>query len=375
MTEPALARPALRTLPARRAASSGWIRIFGALGVAATLSLGAPAIADKPPADPAKKEQVKKLFEEGMIQYDLGKYEAAIGKFEKAYEVIPDPAFLFNIAQAHRMAGHVADALRTYKTFLRKVPNAANKKEVTAFIATLEKPPETGQTPAQTAQPAQPKPLLLPPPPPIPYVEPKSKHAYMTRVKIDGKDYSLTGVSRRTYIGFLLYAVGLYVEEEPARKAFPKLVEKAGGSDPAQLKSRDLAQNFIVLGEFGKAAVLYFTRDIAANKIRDSYRDMLKDNLKADTPPTLKQNTEKFLNLFTRDVKNGEEMTIATTPDGRISVTFGTDKREGPLDPTLCIDLWTLWIGQKAINPEMKQGLVERIQDLGATTAGAAGSK
>ncbi len=257
------------------------------------------------------------------------------------------------------MAGHSEDAIRAYKTYLRKVPNAANKDEVAGFIKTLEKTPSTPVLPP-----------LPPPPPATPYLEPRSKHSYMTRITLDGKSFALTGVSRRTYLGFLLYGVGMYVEEDPARRAFPKLVEKAGGTDLSQLRARDLAQNFVVLGEFDKAAVLFFARDIAAGKIRDSYRDMLKDNLKSDVSPTLRQHTEQFLELFSRDVKSGDEMTISTTTDGHISVSVGSDKRQGPQDPTLCIDLWNLWIGQRAIHPEMKQGLVERIQALGTTTTG-----
>jgi tetratricopeptide (TPR) repeat protein len=331
------------------------------LALLGPLGLSAPALA-KGDGD-AKKEQVKKLFDDGIIQYDLGKFDESINIFEKAYAMYPDPAFLYNIAQAHRMAKHPEEAVRAYRTYLRKVPNAANKDEVNKWIAALEKGP-----------PAPPAPPALPPmPPAAPYLEPKSKHSFMTRITLEGKGYSLTGVSKRTYIGFTLYGVALYVEEEPARRAFPKLVEKAGGSDLAQLRARDLAQNFVVLGEFGKAAMLYFVRDIPANKIRDSYRDMLKENLKPDVAPMLRQHTEQFLDLFSRDMKKSEEMTIQTTTDGRISVTVNGEKKNGPQDPTLCIDLWNLWIGTKAINADMKQGLVERIQALGGSVAPGAG--
>jgi tetratricopeptide (TPR) repeat protein len=354
MREPVLAR-ALGNSPPRLGARLR--RLFAVSAVLAPLLIFAPMAMGKPKLskDDIKKEEVKKLFEDGMIQYDLGKFEDAIKTFEKAYAMYPDPAFLYNIGQSNRMAGHIPDAVRSYKTFLRKVPNTPSKGEVTKFIEALEKAPPTQSGPQ----------LMLPPPPAVPYVEPKSKHAYMTRIRVDGMGYMLTGVSRRSYFGFLLYGIGLYVEEDPARQAFPKLVEKAGGKDPSQLRARDLAQNFIVLGEFGKMAVLSFTRDIQANKIRDSYRDMLKDDLKPDAPPVLRQHTEQFLNLFSRDMHSGEELSIQTTTDGHINILFGSDKRVGPIDQTLAIDLWTLWIGQKAINADMKSGLVERISALG----------
>ena len=55
--------------------------------------------------DEELKQKVKKLFEDGMVQYDLRRFDVAITLFEKAFETRPDPVFLYNIAQAHRMAG------------------------------------------------------------------------------------------------------------------------------------------------------------------------------------------------------------------------------------------------------------------------------
>lgn len=69
-------------------------------------------------------------------------------------------------------------------------------------------------------------------------------------------------------------------------------------------------------------------------------------------------------------------MMIATSSDGLISVTTTSVRVEGPRDPTLCIDLWNMWLGTKPISGDMKQSLVERIGVLGqgatAPTAGAA---
>jgi tetratricopeptide (TPR) repeat protein len=316
--------------------------------------------AGKDGIDRATKDQAKKLFADGMIQYDLRKFDAAVALFEKAFQLMPDPAFLFNIAQAHRQAGHTEEAIGFYRTYLRKLPEAANAGEVREWIDKLGKAQAAG------------KPQIPAAPPAMPYLEPKSKYSFQTRIDLDGKPYALTGVGTRSYIGFLIYGVAMYVEDAPARMAFPKLVAQAGGSELAQLRSRDLAQNFIVLGEFGKAAMLHFVRDVSAGKIRDSYRDMLKENLKSQTPPTLRKNTEDFLALFKRDMKGGEDLIIRTTLEGQIELTAAGTPELGPKDPTLCIDLWNLWLGPRAISPELKQGLVERIQALGTTVTPAA---
>src|SRR4051812_40977344 len=65
------------------------------------------------PADPAAAT-AKEHYLKGGRFYDLGKYDDAIREFEAAYENRPDPAFLYNLAQSHRLAGHNNDAIRFY---------------------------------------------------------------------------------------------------------------------------------------------------------------------------------------------------------------------------------------------------------------------
>ena len=64
---------------------------------------------------------------------------------------------------------------------------------------------------------------------------------------------------------------------------------------------------------------------------------------------------------------------MVATAEGVASVAVGGVRKDGPKDLTLCIDLWNLWIGQKAISEELKQGLVERIPSLGSSAAQEAG--
>ncbi|PSM31883.1 chalcone isomerase family protein [Haliangium sp. UPWRP_2] len=311
--------------------------------------------------DEELKQKVKKLFEDGMVQYDLRRFDVAITLFEKAFETRPDPVFLYNIAQAHRMAGRPAEAAAFYRNFLRKAPDAPNAADVKGWIAQLDK--EAGGKQAN----------IVPPPvdPPVPYLEPKSKQSFLSRITVDGKSYFLTGVGHRSYMGFSVYGMGLYVDDSLARRAFPKLVAQAGGSELQQLRARDLAQSFVVLGEFGKAAVIRFSRKLSAKQIADSYRDLLKENLKDSAAPALRQSTQQFLALFNRDVATNDEMMISTSGDGLISVTTNSVRVDGPRDPTLCIDLWNMWLGGKPLSPDMKQTLVERIALLGQSTSAA----
>ena len=104
------------------------------------------------------KNAAKDHWERGTKFYDIGKYDDAIKEFEAAYEAKSDPAFLYNLAQSHRLAGHTNEALRLYRTYLRYVPKAANRGDIEDRIKELEKAstekPATEPSPPVTAPPA-----------------------------------------------------------------------------------------------------------------------------------------------------------------------------------------------------------------------------
>src|SRR5262249_32295491 len=81
----------------------------------------------------------KQHYERGTTLFDLAKYLDAAKEFEAAYEMKQNPAFLFNIGQAYRLAGKSELAIGFYKSYLRRSPGAANRPEVEARIAELEK--------------------------------------------------------------------------------------------------------------------------------------------------------------------------------------------------------------------------------------------
>lgn len=80
----------------------------------------------------------KEHYNLGTRHYQLGHYQEALGEFEAAYMGVPDPAFLFNIAQCHRKMGHDKEAIGFYKSYLRAAPNAPNRADVQRRIQELE---------------------------------------------------------------------------------------------------------------------------------------------------------------------------------------------------------------------------------------------
>jgi tetratricopeptide (TPR) repeat protein len=121
--------------------------------VLALLALAAPARAQE--SDERARSTARAHFTRGNSFFDLGRYDEAIAEYEAAYQAKNDPALLYNIAQAHRLAGHAAAALRLYKAYLARRPDAPNRREVEAKIATLERLIEQ-QHKSETIQPDQP---------------------------------------------------------------------------------------------------------------------------------------------------------------------------------------------------------------------------
>jgi tetratricopeptide (TPR) repeat protein len=92
------------------------------------------------------KVAAKEAFREGTRQYELGDFRKALDAFKRAYLSYEEPAFLFNIAQCYRQVGDKQEALRFYKLFLRKVPDAPNRDEVQNVVTNLQSAIEQERT-------------------------------------------------------------------------------------------------------------------------------------------------------------------------------------------------------------------------------------
>jgi tetratricopeptide (TPR) repeat protein len=108
-----------------------------------------------------------------------GDCAAAIEEYTKAYELLADPAVLFNRGECYRRNGDSESAVDDYRAFLEKVPNAPSRPDIEAKIVALEAPEPTPREPPAEPQPPPPPPKAAeeraPAPPPAPKPEPKSE--------------------------------------------------------------------------------------------------------------------------------------------------------------------------------------------------------
>lgn len=98
----------------------------------------------------ARTERAREHYLQGDAYYKLDKYADALREYEQAYIAKPDPSFLYNIAQCHRLMGNRADAIKFYKRYLQDASGAANRGIAEKHIRDLESNLPRGAAPAET---------------------------------------------------------------------------------------------------------------------------------------------------------------------------------------------------------------------------------
>jgi len=87
---------------------------------------------------PAALRAAKAHFRQGKAFYEAGVYGDAIASYEKAYALAPLPELLFNIGQAHRMAGDKVKAIASYERYLEAAAEGSLAEEARGHVAMLK---------------------------------------------------------------------------------------------------------------------------------------------------------------------------------------------------------------------------------------------
>ena len=128
--------------------AAGWAQVAPAPGGDASpreRDSGTAATAAPLPAGQTAREQARALYQQGELAYKEGRYLEAARHFRQAARYEPNPVLSYNIALAYDAVGEVAEALRWYRDYLRRVPDAPDRDEVKANARRLEnRAPEVG---------------------------------------------------------------------------------------------------------------------------------------------------------------------------------------------------------------------------------------
>ena len=88
--------------------------------------------------DPSRVAHAKSLFEKGASAYAAGRYYEAIEVFLAVDRLYPNAQLSFNIAKAYDNLGSRPGALRSYREYLRRAPDAPDKDAITTRVHELE---------------------------------------------------------------------------------------------------------------------------------------------------------------------------------------------------------------------------------------------
>ena len=121
-----------------------------------------------PPAVAAEPSAARRAYDEATAAFGLGHYQEAAERYETAFSLRPDPALLYDAAQAYRLAGNRPRALELYRNYLRLYPDRQNADEARNQVATLTKALEDEKAvappPPAAVSPAPVEPIVTPSP-------------------------------------------------------------------------------------------------------------------------------------------------------------------------------------------------------------------
>jgi tetratricopeptide (TPR) repeat protein len=100
--------------------------------LALALVFATPVLADKVTA------QARAAALDGTKAFDTNDFVTAIAKYEEAYRLKPAPGLLFNLAQSHRRAGHLDDALSYFRRYLETDPPKNQAEAVEKLVVQVE---------------------------------------------------------------------------------------------------------------------------------------------------------------------------------------------------------------------------------------------
>lgn len=119
---------------------------------AALLLLCASLLGGAAGAQEAPRLSFKEHYERAVANFKAGQFDAAVADFQAAYEMKPLPLLLFNLAQAHRKAGHHRQALELYERFLAEEKKPDLRPDAERFIAEIKTMMEAEQREREEAE-------------------------------------------------------------------------------------------------------------------------------------------------------------------------------------------------------------------------------
>ncbi|MEM7156341.1 MAG: tetratricopeptide repeat protein [Myxococcota bacterium] len=193
----------------------------------------------------SRRDAVDERIEAGRSKFDAGDYVGAVAEFEAAYEIDPDPNFLYNIGRTYEEGGQLAAAADYYRRYARQPGISLEMRRKTSErIKVLDE--VLAQTEPEQAP--EPEPVVESAPPSVaePEYEPRPRP-----VRSLGTDDGLERAGRGLRIaGYSMLAVGA------STLAAGGVLGGLASRDASQLETTEEPQTRIDLIERGRARSL-----------------------------------------------------------------------------------------------------------------------
>ena len=184
-----------------------------AFAVAATGTPGLAAARNVQPAPEVAAEgtpasdEANALVEQALERFQAQDYDAAVALFQQAYELSPEPNYLFNIGRVYEEKGDIDGAVSYYEQFVQQPGVAIESRELAAERLRVLREVQAQLKAEQEPEPEpQPEPEPEPQPDPEPQTEPVDDKP--PKMRIAG--FALIGVGAAvlaTGTGFAIGAV------------------------------------------------------------------------------------------------------------------------------------------------------------------------
>jgi tetratricopeptide (TPR) repeat protein len=139
--------------------------------VVGAAALAAVATTARAVPTPEERQVARAHYEKAVNHFNANEYAAAAEEFLLVYKTAPQPALLFNAAQAFRLGNEPARALESYQAFLKAAPDARQRPDVERRIRDLQAQVATG--PARPAAAPPDMAVAMPTTPPVAVAEKK----------------------------------------------------------------------------------------------------------------------------------------------------------------------------------------------------------
>lgn len=95
-----------------------------------------PSASAQPRPTPTASDRA--LLQRGIDAYDVGDYQTALRAFQDAFLALRDPTILLNVGAASERLDRYEEALRAYRLYLERIPNAPDRARVEGRIRQLQ---------------------------------------------------------------------------------------------------------------------------------------------------------------------------------------------------------------------------------------------